>query len=141
MSSRWQLKYIKRRREIVGTFMRHGLGYFLQRFGFNDRSALKNIRTGMPVSVKNQYLLAMNLREALAELGPTFVKLGQLLSTRPDILPPVFIEELEKLQDKVEPINWDELHEVLDRELGPTDQIFADFDPEPLAAASIGQVH
>ena len=141
MNSRWQLKYIRRRREIVGTFMRHGLGYFMQRFGFNDRSALKNIRTGMPVSVKNQYLLAMNLREALVELGPTFVKLGQLLSTRPDILPPVFIEELEKLQDKVDPISWDELQQVLDREMGPIDQIFADFNPEPLAAASIGQVH
>jgi len=141
VSSRWQLKYIRRRREIVGTFMRHGLGYFMQRFGFNDRSALKNIRTGMPVSVKNQYLLAMNLREALVELGPTFVKLGQLLSTRPDILPPVFIEELEKLQDKVDPIDWEELQQVLYREMGPIDQIFADFDRDPLAAASIGQVH
>ena len=141
MNSRWQLKYIKRRREIVGTFMRHGLGYFLQRFGFNDRAALKNIRTGVSVSVKNQYLLAVNLREALVELGPTFVKLGQLLSTRTDILPPVFIEELEKLQDKVDPISWAELKQVLDQEMGAIDNIFADFNPEPLAAASIGQVH
>lgn len=141
MNSRWQLKYIRRRREIVGTFMRHGLGYILQRFGFNDRTAMKNIRTGVPVSVKNQYLLAINLREALVELGPTFVKLGQLLSTRTDILPPVFIEELEKLQDKVEPISWAELKQVLDQEMGPIDNIFADFNPEPLAAASIGQVH
>lgn len=121
--------------------MRHGLGYFLQRFGFNDRAALKNIRTGVSVSVKNQYLLAVNLREALVELGPTFVKLGQLLSTRTDILPPVFIEELEKLQDKVDPISWAELKQVLDQEMGAIDNIFADFNPEPLAAASIGQVH
>lgn len=141
MSSRWQLKYIRRRREIVGTFMRHGMGYFLQRFGFNDRSALKNIRTGITPSDKNQYLLATNLRQALVELGPTFVKLGQLLSTRPDILRPVFIEELEKLQDKVDPICWEELQPVLDQEMGPIDKVFAEFDPNPLAAASIGQVH
>ena len=141
MSSRWQLKYIRRRREIVGTFMRHGMGYFLQRFGFNDRSAIKNIRTGASPSDKNHYLLAMNLREALVELGPTFVKLGQLLSTRPDILRPVFIEELEKLQDKVEPIRYEELQQVLDQEMGPIDRVFAEFDPNPLAAASIGQVH
>jgi ubiquinone biosynthesis protein len=141
VNSRWQLKYIKRRREIVGTLVRHGLGYFLQRFGFNYRSAMKNIRSDISVSVKNQYLLAVSLREALMELGPTFVKLGQLLSTRTDIFPPVFIDELEKLQDKVEPISWREIKQVLDLEMGPIDNIFTDFDPEPLAAASIGQVH
>ena len=75
------------------------------------------------------------------ELGPTFVKLGQLLSTRPDILPPVFIEELERLQDKVSPISFEELSGVLTKELGPLDKIFAEFNTQPLAAASIGQVH
>ena len=141
MNSRWQLKYIKRRREIVGTFLRHGLGYFLQKFGLGDRTALTNVTMGASGSAKNHYLLASNLKEALVELGPTFVKLGQLLSTRPDILPPVYIEELEKLQDKVDPISWEELTRVLNQELGPTDKIFAEFNPEPLAAASIGQVH
>jgi len=141
VNSRWQLKYIKRRREIVGTFMRHGLGYFLQRFGFSERIALKSTRTSVPGSVKNQYLLAVNLREALVELGPTFVKLGQLLSTRTDLLPPVFIGELEKLQDKVDPISWEDLKQVLDREIGAVETVFADFNTQPLAAASIGQVH
>lgn len=140
MNSRWQLKYIKRRREIVGTFMRHGLGYFMQRFGLRDRTAFASSR-GINKPQKNQYLLAGNLREAFVELGPTFVKLGQLLSTRPDLLPPVFIEELERLQDKVSPISFEELSGVLTKELGPLDKIFAEFNTQPLAAASIGQVH
>lgn len=141
MNSRWQLKYIRRRREIVGTFARHGLGYFMQRFGLGDRTVYPVGQMGASRPKKNQYLLAVNLREAFVELGPTFVKLGQLLSTRPDIMPPAFIEELEKLQDKVARIPHEELIKVLDQELGPLDQIFADFNPEPLAAASIGQVH
>lgn len=141
MSSRWQLKYIRRRREIVGTFMRHGLGYFLQIMGFQNRIATKDNWPGGMNAAKNKYLLAVNLREALVELGPTFVKLGQLFSTRPDILPPVFIKELEKLQDKVEPISWDQLRQVINQEMGSLENIFARFDQEPLAAASIGQVH
>ncbi len=141
MNSRWQLKYIKRRREIVGTFVRHGLGYFVQRFGLGDQTALTSSRIGITRPQKNQYLLASNLRQALVELGPTFVKLGQLLSTRPDILPPVFIEELEKLQDKVTPISYEEIKRVLEKEIGPIDKVFAEFNAEPLAAASIGQVH
>ncbi len=141
MNSRWQLKYIRRRREIVGTFVRHGLGYFMQRFGLHDSAALAGgrIRNNRPKT--NQHLLAVNLREALVELGPTFVKLGQLLSTRTDILPPVYIEELEKLQDKVTPISYEDVKKVLDQEMGQTDKIFAEFRSEPLAAASIGQVH
>jgi ubiquinone biosynthesis protein len=75
------------------------------------------------------------------ELGPTFVKLGQLLSTRSDILPPIFLEELEKLQDKVTPISYEDIKQVVTDELGPLEDTFAFFDPEPLAAASIGQVH
>jgi ubiquinone biosynthesis protein len=141
MNSRWQLKYIKRRREIVGTFVRHGLGYFVQRFGLGDQTALASSRIGIPRPQKNQYLLASNLRQALMELGPTFVKLGQLLSTRSDLFPPAYIEELEKLQDKVTPISYAEIEKVLAQEVGPIDHVFAEFNPEPLAAASIGQVH
>ena len=137
----WQLKYIRRRRQIVGTFVRHGLGYFVQKAGLGDpgitaiSSALGNENNA------DRYLLAVNLREAFMELGPTFVKLGQLLSTRSDMLPPVFIEELEKLQDKVTPISYEAITQVLKEDLGDLDNIFSFFDPEPLAAASIGQVH
>jgi len=85
--------------------------------------------------------LADKLTHAFMELGPTFVKLGQVLSTRADILSPGFIVELERLQDKVSPVPIEQIKEQIAREIGPVEQIFADFNSVPLAAASIGQVH
>ncbi|HVR76300.1 MAG TPA: AarF/UbiB family protein [Planctomycetota bacterium] len=82
------------------------------------------------------------LRMVMEELGPTFIKFGQLLSTRPDILPPEYIEELGKLQDDVHPAPFDEIRSVIEEELGsPLERLFLRVDPVPLAAASIGQVH
>ncbi|MFJ7216611.1 ABC1 kinase family protein [Amycolatopsis sp. NPDC098790] len=86
--------------------------------------------------------LARSLRLALEEGGVTFVKLGQLLSTRADLLPPVFVDELAKLQDRVAPAKADAVRAVLTEELGGSpDDVFAEFDPEPLAAASVAQVY
>ncbi len=98
-----------------------------QRYALNERSEHAS--------------LAVSMREALVELGPTFVKFGQVLSTRPDLMPPVYIEELEKLQDKVKPVPWSEIDQVLKNELGDPNAIFDFINIEPLAAASIGQVH
>ena len=82
------------------------------------------------------------VRMALAELGPTFIKLGQMLSTRPDILPREYIEELVKLQDDVPPFPFAQVRHIIETELRlPLDQVFMSINPEPLAAASIGQVH
>jgi predicted unusual protein kinase regulating ubiquinone biosynthesis (AarF/ABC1/UbiB family)/nucleotide-binding universal stress UspA family protein len=82
------------------------------------------------------------LREGLEELGPTFAKIGQILSTRPDLLPPEFIKELATLQDHVPALTQAEVVEVMEQELGvPWEDVFASIDPEPVAAASIGQVH
>jgi ubiquinone biosynthesis protein len=78
----------------------------------------------------------------LEELGPTFVKFGQLLSTRPDIVPPDIVVELQKLQDDVRPVPFEDVERVIREELGLTiEQAFAQFDERPTAAASIGQVH
>jgi ubiquinone biosynthesis protein len=82
---------------------------------------------------------AVEFRRALEELGTTYVKLGQLLSSRPDLLPDVYIDELGKLVDEVPPVPFAELEPVIGEDLG--DGVFASIDPEPLAAASIAQIH
>ena len=85
---------------------------------------------------------ARHLREALEELGPTFAKLGQVLSTRPDLLPPEYVAELSALQDQVPPLAEHEVVEVMEEELGvPWEDVFVKIDPEPIAAGTIGQVH
>jgi ubiquinone biosynthesis protein len=85
---------------------------------------------------------ARRLREALEELGPTFAKLGQILSTRPDLIPPEAIAELAALQDRVTPLGESEVVVVMEQELGvPWEDVFASIEPEPLAAGTIGQVH
>ncbi|QLG51196.1 ABC1 kinase family protein [Natrinema halophilum] len=81
------------------------------------------------------------LLESLLALGPTFIKLGQLLSTRPDVLPPAYIDVLSSLQDDVPPAPWSEAKTVLEDELGPVDERFASFDTDPISGASLGQVY
>ena len=86
--------------------------------------------------------LALSLRRALEEGGVTFIKLGQLLSTRRDLLPEEFISELSQLQDRAEPAPWEQVEEVMTQSLGaPTEKVFAELRHEPAAAASIAQVH
>lgn len=95
-----------------------------------------------PAAWDRERNLGLHLRRALEELGPTFVKLGQVLSTRPDLVPPDVLRELERLQDRVPPFPYEEAAAQIERELGrPIHQLFARFEPRPLAAASIGQVH
>ncbi|WP_459890068.1 ABC1 kinase family protein [Halostagnicola bangensis] len=81
------------------------------------------------------------LLESLLTLGPTFIKLGQLLSTRPDVLPPEYIDVLSALQDEVPPADWDEAKVVLEEELGPLDERYEEFDTDPISGASLGQVY
>jgi len=85
---------------------------------------------------------AVGFKKKLVELGPAYVKLGQVLSTRPDLLPAPFIRELESLQDDVGPIPLEQVHETIEKELGARiSKLFEFFDPEPLGSASLGQVH
>jgi len=85
---------------------------------------------------------ARRFRSALDELGPTFAKLGQILSTRPDLLPPAFMKELETLQERVTPLTEAEVVSVMEQELGvPWEDVFESIHPEPLAAGTIAQVH
>ncbi|WP_458205576.1 ABC1 kinase family protein [Haladaptatus sp. NG-SE-30] len=84
---------------------------------------------------------ADTLLESLLTLGPTFIKLGQLLSTRPDILPPEYVDELSKLQDEVPPAPWSDAERVVEAELGPVTEHFDEFDTEAISGASLGQVY
>ena len=106
----------------------------------------KRIREIVSVSIKHGLKKGINnpeqLKCTLEELGPTFVKIGQILSTRPDSLPSEDITELQKLQDDVRPEKDDVIVKVIERELGkPIDEIFLDFDKTPIASASLAEVH
>ncbi|RME29364.1 MAG: AarF/ABC1/UbiB kinase family protein [Deltaproteobacteria bacterium] len=123
---------LPRLREIGVVLARHG-------FGQAARLAGLDVEGG---GISHKLPLGRRLRMVLADLGPTFVKLGQILSVRPDIVPRDVMEELATLQDDVPPADPAELRQLLERELGaPVDQRFQVFDPEPLASASIAQVH
>ena len=129
-----------RYREITSVLARHGFGWLLAELRLPDRLP-RTQRPGRAEEV-DPTAQAMHLRRALEELGTTFIKLGQVLSTRSDILPPAYIAELVKLQDAVPPVPHAHVAAVVAAELGaPPEQLFAAFDPAPLAAASIGQVH
>lgn len=84
---------------------------------------------------------ANTLLESFLTLGPTFIKLGQLLSTRPDILPPEYVDELAQLQDEVPPADWSRAEQVVEAELGPVEENFDEFDTEAISGASLGQVY
>jgi predicted unusual protein kinase regulating ubiquinone biosynthesis (AarF/ABC1/UbiB family) len=93
------------------------------------------------VDAETRVRRAEHLLDSLLTLGPTFIKLGQLLSTRPDVLPTEYIDVLSSLQDDVPPADWDEARVVLEEELGPVAETFDEFDSEPISGASLGQVY
>jgi predicted unusual protein kinase regulating ubiquinone biosynthesis (AarF/ABC1/UbiB family) len=93
------------------------------------------------VSSEQRRKRAAHLLDSLLTLGPTFIKLGQLLSTRPDILPPEYVAEFSKLQDDVPPADWADAREVVEDELGPVGRRFEEFDTDPISGASLGQVY
>ncbi len=135
--------YVKRYRHIVNVMVRHGFGYLVDRLGLHPFRSLRERLLGPPI--REQLLIlseAERLRLALEELGPTFIKFGQVLSTRDDLIPEEYIKELSKLQDQVPPFEYAEVKKTVEKELGKTiEEAFLSFDTEPIAAASIGQVH
>jgi ubiquinone biosynthesis protein len=132
-------KYLPKLAATVGLFTRYGLADFAKQQG------LKGIAPdpdngdgdGAPSAEK-----ATAFRKRLVELGPAYVKLGQVLSTRPDLLPETYIEELEKLQDDVGPIPTEDVRATIEEELGARiSKLFEEFDDEPIGTASLGQAH
>jgi ubiquinone biosynthesis protein len=111
------------------------IGRVLARQGFQEVFT----RGGDDEAVRER---AKRLRAAMEELGPTFAKMGQILSTRPDLLPQAFVEELSTLQDRVTPLTEEQVVRVMEEELGvPWEDVFGSIDPEPMAAGTIAQVH
>ena len=129
---------LKRWREILAVLRRYGLADWLTHFRLPFRDTLKD-RGGVPLS---QYSREERVRMALTELGPTFIKLGQVLASRPDLVGPSLAEELKGLRANVRPDDIEQVRTTLRKELGSDYQRhFQSIDPEPLATASIGQVH
>jgi ubiquinone biosynthesis protein len=125
---------LARLREITGVLVRHGFGEIVARAGLGDNRGKSE--DGPKVSA------AVRARLVAQELGPTFIKLGQIASTRPDLLPADVVAELKKLQDDVPPVPFAEIEKAVERSLGaPLGTIFKTFEEKPLATASIGQVH
>lgn len=131
------VKNVQRLRVILGTFGKQGLEEFLIRMGLERYLPSSTREEG----VENR-TIPERLRTSFEQLGPTFVKLGQLLSNRPDMIPEPFIEEFKKLQDNVAPLPFEVIRAQIEKELGgKISDYFANIQSEPLASASIGQVH
>jgi ubiquinone biosynthesis protein len=127
VAARPKQRNLGRLSEIAQVAVRHGFGYLVE----------GRRHTELEGSARGRHL-----RDMLDELGPTFVKFGQLLSTRPDVVPPDIIAELRSLQDDVRSFPYAEVERTVQEDLGqPIERLFTEFDETPLAAASIGQVH
>jgi ubiquinone biosynthesis protein len=137
------IKNLGRINEIIGILVKYGfedivVNSTLRNFVSENRR-ISWVRDERPVF---EFTRFERIRFAAEELGPTFVKLAQVLSNRPDLVPEGLIKELEKLQDRVSPFEWEHAKKIIEREMGgPIDEFFDDFNPKPLASASIGQVH
>ena len=133
-----------RLRQVTAAVIRFGFGHLLLRTGLDRYGSWLGRLGGQPQPDESMAELSweQRVRLALEALGPTFIKLGQVAATRPDLIPMSLIFELRKLQDNVGGFAYDEVREVVRRELGgEIEQFYATFDPEPIAAASIAQVH
>jgi ubiquinone biosynthesis protein len=132
---------LNRLRVIAAVLAKHGFGAYLDRAKLGDLLGREAPPKGEPLPPPDRKTAA-RFRQMLAELGPTFTKLGQLLSTRPDVLPASWIEELEALQDDCPPLPVSEIRREIERGLGrPVAELFAELEDAPLASASIAQVH
>ena len=128
---------LDRLRQIAVVLARHGFGEVVQRIGLDDLM----IGAARPDDLRAQSI-GERLRLVLQDLGPSFVKLGQIASTRADLLPEDVIAELKVLQDDVKPVPWSEVRKELEAELGaPVGEVYVSLDERPLASASIAQVH
>ncbi len=135
-----RFRQANRFRQILNAFIRNGFGFFVQKIGLIDE--VPRPQKWRKKEAERIHSTEERIRNLLEELGPTFVKLGQIASTRKDIFPQSLIDELEKLQDHVTSFSYEEVKNVFETEVGESlDDYFDTFEEIPLASASIGQVH
>lgn len=132
-------KHAHRYQEIINAFLRNGFSYLVYRLGLSDHASKKLQETEINMNLRT---IGEKLRNILQGLGPTFIKLGQIISTRRDLVPEEIAYELEQLQDQVTSFSYNKVREIIENELGDTiENLFQDFNEIPIATASIGQVH
>ncbi|HHW21201.1 ABC1 kinase family protein [Thermodesulfovibrio thiophilus] len=133
----------KRLQEIINVFIKHGFGQIIDQIHLGRFITLKKrLRSFGTWTYYKVPTVAERLRIAFEELGPTFIKLGQLLSSRPDLVSMSYAKEFKKLQDRVPTFPIEQVYQTIEEELGmPVAKIFQDFNPEPIGSASIAQVH
>ncbi|WP_025209776.1 ABC1 kinase family protein [Hippea sp. KM1] len=130
---------IRRKTAIRGLKRLNQIGFILAKYGLSELLEWTHLKKTKKI---DEQTVAQRFRKLLEDLGPTFVKFGQLMSTQEGILPLSFIEELKKLQDDVEPFGFEEVKSIIESQLGKSiDDIFDEFDEKPEASASLGQVH
>lgn len=141
MHLRKDIKDIDRLRKIIIVFFEEGLGYYISKAKLHIHLPFYHrVKPHIPLNSKKKQ--AMRLRKAFERLGPTFVKLGQLLSLRPDLVPKEFCKEFEKLQDNVPCFSYTQVKKIVESELKqPIHKLFKTFNRKPIACASIAQVH
>ncbi|MEE4253234.1 MAG: AarF/UbiB family protein [Desulfuromusa sp.] len=138
------LRSLKRYRQVLGILIKYGFGHIVEQLNIDYYLQLgkRIVSLGTASRELERLTQGARLRLALEELGPTFIKLGQLLSTRPDVVPADALEELQKLQDLLPAVPTEQIMAQIHRELGyPVEELFKDFEDIPLATASIAQVH
>ena len=139
---RKRIRHLQRYREIVNAFIRQGFGYVIKEMGLLEVLSIPKRLFSEETKGTHRKSTGERIRLFLEELGPTFVKIGQVASTRYDLLPSEIISELENLQDQATPFSYELVRKIIESELGhPIDAVFLEFNETPIAAASIGQVH
>lgn len=135
-------RHIERYAEILGVLFKYGFDDLIHKAKIEQYLDFGRRVFGKGDEKLKSFSTPERIRMALQELGPTFIKLGQLLSTRADLLPPEFIDELVKLRDEIPPFPFEEAEKIMRVELkGDLNEFFQHIDPKPVAAASIAQVH
>lgn len=131
------IKNINRLRKVLSVFFEQGFGFLISKIRLSRHIPLRH-----KIKIKKHPDdLPKRLRKSFEKLGPVFIKFGQFLSLRPDLIPPEYVKEFEKLQDSAPPFKFEEVKKIIEENIGPIDKTFSEFSKKPITSASISQVH